>query len=257
MPNEGRPDQEPATRGGVAHARGVTLTVDLPNNDEFRAASLIITAYDGGLSRRELDILHRRKNDQDRFLEEYGHRLRRWGASPDTPEPEVMFADDADSALRAFSWACSRMASPDQTISQQALERVLRGPEAVVPAFGSPPSEWLSLKSVLEQASSGAIAVTTGGQHGLPGLLIAYGGGLVLLRIVLPIVTEIGQATAEGIGAKIRKSFGLSPASSGPSGGEVGEAASPSEIAPSAPEDSGGRTSQSADPSDDRPEEAL
>lgn len=81
------------------------------------------------------------------------------------------------------------------------LVDLLYSGESLVPSFHSPPSAWMPLRNVAEQASAIGIGVTWGG-GGIPALLGAYIGGLFLVKFVTPIVAEAGNATAAGVGTK-------------------------------------------------------
>ncbi|MFF3654891.1 hypothetical protein [Streptomyces olivochromogenes] len=90
----------------------------------------------------------------------------------------------------------------------QHVESLLTSEEALVPRFNSPPSAWLPLKTVAEQASAIGLGITWGGASG-PTMVGAYVGGLFLVKFITPIVSEAGNATAAGVSAKIRAAFGI------------------------------------------------
>jgi hypothetical protein len=125
--------------------------------------------------------------------------------------PGVRVFDSPAPAIEAFASRVSRVSSVDLD-SHEALRRylpdLLQSEEALVPRFNSPPSEWAPLKGVLEQASAIGVGVTLG-EGSVPTLVGAYIGGLFLVKFVTPIVTEVGNATADGVGARIRRAFGL------------------------------------------------
>ncbi|WP_159047749.1 hypothetical protein [Streptomyces sp. WM6378] len=93
---------------------------------------------------------------------------------------------------------------------ERQLVDLLYSGEALVPSFNSPPSAWVPLRNAAEQASAIGIGVTWGGGN-VPVLLGAYIGGIFLVKFVTPIVTEAGNATAAGVGTKIRAAFGVAP----------------------------------------------
>ncbi|WP_307621215.1 hypothetical protein [Streptomyces sp. V3I7] len=93
---------------------------------------------------------------------------------------------------------------------ERQLVGLLYSSEALVPSFNSPPSVWVPLRNAAEQASAIGIGVTWGGGN-IPALLGAYIGGLFLVKFVTPIVSEAGNATAAGVGTKIRSAFGVAP----------------------------------------------
>ncbi|MFG2650953.1 hypothetical protein [Streptomyces sp. NPDC048436] len=116
----------------------------------------------------------------------------------------------AHDAIMVFSSLASRAGGDYIPMIHRFLPDLLLSDEAVVPHFNSPPSQWVPLRGVAEQASAIGLGVTAGGD-GLPVLVGAYLGGLFLVKFIGPIVTEAGNATAAGVGAKIRTAFGVSP----------------------------------------------
>ncbi|WP_405966108.1 hypothetical protein OG613_01055 [Streptomyces sp. NBC_00015] len=106
--------------------------------------------------------------------------------------------------IQEFGMACVQHAGADGA----ALMRFLRGSDVRVPVFGSPPQSWTNLDAVIAQAVGGFAAIGIG--ENLPTFLLAYTGGVVLVHFVNPVVAEAGRAVADGVGARIRKAFGLS-----------------------------------------------
>ncbi|MEU1001368.1 hypothetical protein [Streptomyces tibetensis] len=125
--------------------------------------------------------------------------------------PGVQVFGNPAPAIEAFASRVSRVSSVDldsDEVLRRYLPDLLQSEEALVPRFNSPPSEWAPLKGVLEQASAIGVGVTLG-EGSVPTLVGAYIGGLFLVKFVTPIVTEVGNATADGVGARIRRAFGL------------------------------------------------
>ncbi|MEU0598808.1 hypothetical protein ABZ484_11215 [Streptomyces sp. NPDC006393] len=90
----------------------------------------------------------------------------------------------------------------------QRLSDFLMGPEAVVPVFGSPPSGWIPLRTVMAHAAG--VFAAWGNSGDIPTALLSYVGMVVLVRFVDPVAQSAGSALADGVGAAIRKAFGLS-----------------------------------------------
>ncbi|WP_329551175.1 hypothetical protein [Streptomyces sp. NBC_00696] len=111
------------------------------------------------------------------------------------------YPDGVERDFEHFMEVCARVALADGT----ALRSILRGKAVRVPVFGSPPNSWRTLQSVM--ANAAGIASAVGLANNIPTLLLAYSGGVILVHFVNPIVASAGQAVAEGIGAKIRRSF--------------------------------------------------
>ncbi|MGW2552217.1 hypothetical protein [Streptomyces sp. NPDC001635] len=93
-------------------------------------------------------------------------------------------------------------------VEVQWLSGFLQGPEAVVPVFGSPPSGWIPLRDVMAHAAG--VFAAWGNSGGIPTALLSYVGIIVLVRFVDPLAQSAGSALADGVGAAIRKAFGLS-----------------------------------------------
>jgi hypothetical protein len=93
------------------------------------------------------------------------------------------------------------------TVQSSDFVDILMGDEAVVPVFGSPPNAWLPLKDVMAYGAGTFAAVGNSGS--VPTLILAFGGVVVLVRFIDPIVASVGSALADGIGNSIRKAFGL------------------------------------------------
>ena len=109
----------------------------------------------------------------------------------------------ARNLISDFASVCGQSAGA----SEEALRNFLLGDDAVVPKYGSPPRDWISLQSVIPQAAGAITAIGVGGN--IPTLFLAYAGGVVLVYFVNPIAQEAGRAVAEGVGARIRRAFDL------------------------------------------------
>ncbi|MBK6018516.1 hypothetical protein [Streptomyces sp. MBT53] len=111
--------------------------------------------------------------------------------------------DPLGDVIDEYTSVCARVAGA----SDWALRRFLLGEDAILPRYGSPPQGWMTLERVVTHAAGVFTAIGVGG--GVPTLLLAYSGGVVLVHFVNPIVQEAGRAVAEGVGARIRMAFGL------------------------------------------------
>ncbi|KAB1141396.1 hypothetical protein F7R91_32745 [Streptomyces luteolifulvus] len=135
--------------------------------------------------------------------------------------PGVRVFGSAYLAIEEFAALSSRVDGSDSDALQVYLSALLRSNEALVPHFNSPPSIWSPLREVAEQASAVGIGVTMG-EGSVPILVGAYIGGLFLVKFVTPIVSEVGNATAAGIGAKIRTAFGVEVSTASSASAEEG-----------------------------------
>ncbi|WP_353943016.1 hypothetical protein ABII15_16130 [Streptomyces sp. HUAS MG91] len=113
----------------------------------------------------------------------------------------------ARTGLRGLEPAAEGRRGPAAQPQSADFTELLMGEQAVVPLFGSPPSAWLPLKDAMAYAAGAFAAVGDGG--GVPTLLLAFGGAVVLVRFIDPIAQAVGSALADGIGAAIRKAFDL------------------------------------------------
>jgi hypothetical protein len=139
------------------------------------------------------------------------------GQLPDSPgyPPHVGVGFARDVALK-FLEADLRSPPPREADIRRFVD-FLMGPEAVVPRFGSPPKDWVPLKDVMAHAAGVFAAWGNGGS--IPTLLLSYVGAIVLVRFIDPVAQSAGSALADGVGATIRKAFGLSESSQiGPGG---------------------------------------
>lgn len=199
--------QQGARDRGYAHVRrrSVTLRVDVDIPSTRRSGVLEISGTDARLT-----------DDQARAIQlvKMGD-LRRSGL-------EVFSSptDAVDAWVSRISWAF--VDSDNSDALHQFLPGLLRSEEALVPRFNSPPSEWTPLRSALEQASAIGVGVTLS-EGSVPALVGAYIGGLFLVKFVTPIATEVGNATADGIGLKIRRAFGVDQGIPQQSDGSVDE----------------------------------
>ncbi|MER6206388.1 hypothetical protein [Streptomyces sp. NPDC001642] len=113
------------------------------------------------------------------------------------------YPDGVDRDFAHFVEICARVALADGSF----LSSFLKGKSVRVPVFGSPPNSWRTLESVM--ANVAGVASAVGLANNIPTLLLAYSGGVILVHFVNPVVASAGQALADGIGAKIRRSFGI------------------------------------------------
>ncbi|MEU7340553.1 hypothetical protein [Streptomyces sp. NPDC007074] len=146
--------------------------------------------------------------------------------NPHSPRGLQVFSNEG-SAISEWSYLSGiYITTPNPLGISNVIASVANSGEALVPHFNSPPSEWTPLRVAAEQASAIGIGVSWGGGS-VPALIGSYVGGLFIVKFVSPIVTEAGNATADGVGAKIRAALGVAPPVDRPArpGGNQGESA--------------------------------
>lgn len=191
--------------GNFVPRRSVTLRVDvdLPGfGNNFFSGTLEISGSDGRLSLREAERIQQARVSAGVVP------FPRESASTDRHNIRVF--QSTSQAIQFFISLTSDVHGGLSPERESQLVDLLYSGEALVPSFNSPPSAWLPLRGVAEQASAIGLGVTWGGGS-VPTLLGAYIGGLFLVKFIAPIVTEAGNATAAGVGTKIRTAFGVAP----------------------------------------------
>jgi hypothetical protein len=121
--------------------------------------------------------------------------------------PPLWYDTEAAGALRDY---VSLFRADSDT--QALLRELLNSDEVVVPAFGSAPSQLITLRDIVAShgttaailTSPGALAVATD-NTGLPSLVLFYTGGIVLVKVVVPALEAFG----EGLSTLIRRAFKL------------------------------------------------
>lgn len=193
-------------RGLVAPRRSVTLRVDIdfPSFGDHFSGVLEISGSDGRLSHAEAEEIQ-----HARVTSEVG-RLPFPRESATSVQSSVRVFGSTSEAIDFFISLTSGHHGGLSVDQERQLLDLLYSGEALVPSFNSPASAWVPLRSAAEQASAIGIGVTWGGGN-IPALLGAYIGGLFLVKFVTPIVSEAGNATAAGVGTKIRAAFGVAP----------------------------------------------
>ncbi|MFB7831688.1 hypothetical protein [Streptomyces sp. NPDC056056] len=122
------------------------------------------------------------------------HREVPWQYLP----PIVMF-DSWGEALGAFIRAVPTHPEP--------LFRVLDGPEAVVPVFGSPPEGWLKLGELAPSVGTGFFLITASVS---PWLAVLLGFGvLVVVRFGTPVLDAAAGEAARWTKYKLRTFFNV------------------------------------------------
>ncbi|MFK0026209.1 hypothetical protein [Streptomyces sp. NPDC090798] len=174
----------------------MTLRVDVALQGSSKFGTLEIIGSDARLTDQEAADIQRRRITADE-LPGYLSTHSRAGTEV-FGLPRVAFMQFAEGVEE--SWGRGGLAHP--------VENLLKSEEALVPRFNSPPSAWLPLKTVAEQASAIGLGITWGGASG-PTMVGAYIGGLFLVKFITPIVSEAGNATAAGVSTKIRAAFGI------------------------------------------------
>ncbi|MEU4092005.1 hypothetical protein [Streptomyces sp. NPDC026673] len=192
---------QPRITGPIAHRgaveRNVTVRVDAALGR--RLITIEVSASDRVLTRSDISFFQALRDDDAPY-----HDVR----LPDGETLRVSYA--AGHAIGEFVRQIQHaeygeLGAP----SFRALRDLLYSDETRVPMFNSPPSDWLPLRTVLEQASAIGVGVTFGGPQGVVAMVGAYVGGIFLVKFFTPIVAAAGDATAAAVNAKIRTAFGL------------------------------------------------
>ncbi len=109
--------------------------------------------------------------------------------------PPFSYEEDTRSGLRDFC----RLTGQGSDLEELLFE-FLRGPEIVVPVYGSAPSALKTLRDVVEDAGSQAALIVGPGAAGfasdntsLPALLLLYAGGTIVVKVVFPVLDELGE----------------------------------------------------------------
>ncbi|MYX36734.1 MULTISPECIES: hypothetical protein [unclassified Streptomyces] len=181
----------------VAGNRAVSLRLDVEISNIPRLCTLEITSCDYRLSAEE-------ERYYTGLAAIRGNRERTSLRFPDGTR--IILHYRADVALLDYSIG----ALGGAMFSSGAVRAILNSDEARVPFFNSPPSDWLPLRTVVEQASAMGVGITLGGSS-VPMMVGVYAGGLFMVKFITPIVAAAGDATAAGVSAKIRSAFGLQP----------------------------------------------
>ncbi|MGF0176708.1 hypothetical protein ACQF36_41520 [Streptomyces sp. Marseille-Q5077] len=133
-----------------------------------------------------------------------------WDLPPALPASERDVQVEAISRSFAYEIANNHVRQREfsgHPISESAVVELLLSPEMKVARFGSPPTSWVELKDVMAHAAGTFAAMGSGG--GIPTLVLAYVGAVVVVRFIDPIAQAAGSALADGVGAAIRRGFGL------------------------------------------------
>ncbi|WP_369271122.1 hypothetical protein AB5J55_14755 [Streptomyces sp. R11] len=180
------------------------VDVDFPSFGDHFSGVLEISGSDGRLSHAEAEKIQRARIAAD------AGRLPFPRESATSIQNSVRVFESTSEAIDFFISLTSDVHGGLSSDRERQLVDLLYSGEALVPSFNSPPSAWVPLRNAAEQASAIGIGVTWGGSS-IPALLGAYIGGIFLVKFVTPVVAEAGNATAAGVGTKIRAAFGVAP----------------------------------------------
>ncbi|WP_329349417.1 hypothetical protein OG226_17565 [Streptomyces sp. NBC_01261] len=180
------------------------MDVDFLDLGDNFSGTLEISGSDGRLSHAEAGKIQRAR------IAPNAARFPFPRESATSVQNSIRVFESASEAIEFFVSLNSDVHGGLSSDGRHLLVDLLYSGESLVPSFHSPPSAWMPLRNVAEQASAIGIGVTWGG-GGIPALLGAYIGGLFLVKFVTPIVAEAGNATAAGVGTKIRAAFGVAP----------------------------------------------
>jgi hypothetical protein len=193
-------------------SRLVIYTVDLEGHSVYLNSPLAVQFYAwqdvllNELDNAEgIDVVSR---GEDAFMS-LSNAVENWRPARAGLQPVAlpMFVfEDAREAIAAFTTAVA----PGDTGGR--LAAFLDSSEAVVPVFDSAPERF---KTIHELAAStgtrAAVVLGSGSAAGLmshasvPELLLFYAGGTVLIRVIDPVLSEIGSGLAAAVRRRLNK----------------------------------------------------
>lgn len=193
-------------------SRLVTYTVDLEGRSVYLNSPLAVQFYaweDVLLSELDnaegIEVVRRGQN----AFTSLSNTVEHWEPARAGLQPvalPIFVFEDATEAIAVFA----ATVAPGDTGGR--LAAFLDSGEAAVPVFGSAPERFKSIHELAASTGTRAAVVLGSGSAaglmshaGVPELLLFYAGGTVLIRVIDPVLSEIGAGLAAAVRRRLNR----------------------------------------------------